>query len=173
MPPVLEGLNLHIDAGYKVAICGRTGRYAGPILISLEVHRPVNNNSSHSGKTTLLNSLLQLNAVTAGGIFVDGVDIAMLRAKDIRSRLVALPQETLKMSVSVGQYARIYGISDNEQIIRGLSEVDLWPAIERAGGLDMLLSDESLSHGQRQLLGMTLSCLRKGNIVLMDEPTSQ
>lgn len=127
----------------------------------------------NSGKTTLANSLLQLVNVSAGGILIDGVDIATLRPKDIRSRLVALPQETLKLSVSIGQYAKIYGVPDDEDIIRGLTEVGLWPTIEQAGGLNMLLTDESLSHGQRQLLGMALACLRRGKVVLMDEPTSQ
>lgn len=68
---------------------------------------------------------------------------------------------------------RIYGISNDEDIIRGLAEVGLWSIIERIGGLDMLLADDSLSHGQRQLLRMTLACLQRGKIVLMDEPKSQ
>jgi len=150
LPPIIEGFELDIEPGSKVAICGRTG----------------------SGKTTLANSLLQLVNVSAGGILIDGVDIATLRPKDIRSRLVALPQETLKLSVNIGQYAKVYGISNDEDIIRGLSGVGLWPTIERAGGLNMLLTDETLSHGQRQLLGMSLACLRRGKVVLMDEPTS-
>jgi ABC-type bacteriocin/lantibiotic exporter with double-glycine peptidase domain len=128
---------------------------------------------SNSGKTTLANSLLQLIEVSAGAILVDGVDIATLRPKDIRSRLVALPQETLKLSVSIRQYAKVCGVSNDEDIIRELSKVGLWPTMERAGGLDMPLTDEGLSHGQRQLLGMTLACLRRGKVVLMDEPTSQ
>lgn len=121
----------------------------------------------------MADSLLQLVKVSGGAILIDGVDIATLRPKDIRSRLVALPQETLKLSVSIRQYAKVYGISNDEDIIHGLSEVGLWSTIERSGGLDMLLTDEFLSHGQRQLLGMTLACLRRGKIVLMDEPTSQ
>ncbi|PTB37966.1 hypothetical protein M441DRAFT_60292 [Trichoderma asperellum CBS 433.97] len=150
LPPVIEGFELNIAPGSKVAICGRTG----------------------SGKSTLLNSLLQLVHVSAGTILIDGVDIATLRPKDIRTRLVTLPQETLKLSVSIRQYAKVYGISNDKDIIRGLTEVGLWSIVERIGGLDMLLTDDSLSHGQRQLLGMTLACLQRGKIVLMDEPTS-
>ncbi|KAL3426496.1 hypothetical protein PVAG01_00005 [Phlyctema vagabunda] len=150
LPPIIEGFALNIEPGSKVAICGRTG----------------------SGKTTLANSLLQLVNVSDGAILIDGVDIATLRPKDMRSRLIALPQETLKISVSIRQYAKIYGISSDEDIIRGLNEVGLWNAIDRTGGLNMLLTDETLSHGQRQLLGMTLACLRQSKIVLMDEPTS-
>ncbi|KAH6719181.1 P-loop containing nucleoside triphosphate hydrolase protein [Leptodontidium sp. MPI-SDFR-AT-0119] len=150
LPPIIEGLELNVEAGSKVAICGRTG----------------------SGKTTLANSLLQLVNVSTGKILIDGIDIATLRPKDIRSRLVALPQETLKLSVDIRKYAQIYGVPNDEDIIQGLTAVGLWPTIERAGGLDMLLTDESLSHGQRQLLGMTLACLRRGKVVLMDEPTS-
>lgn len=127
----------------------------------------------NSGKTTLANSLLKLVNISAGAIVIDGVDIATLRPTDIRSRLIALPQESLKLSVSVRQYGRVYGIFNDQDIIRALSDVGLWPAIERAGGLDMLLTDECLSHGQLQLLGITLACLRRGRVVLMDEPTSQ
>ena len=120
-----------------------------------------------------MESLLRLVDVSTGSILIGGVDIVTLRPEDIRSRLVALPQETLKLSVSIVEYARVYGVSSEDDIIRGLTEVGLWPVIEQAGGLDMLLTDGSLSHGQQQLLGMTLACLRRGKIVLMDEPTSQ
>jgi ATP-binding cassette subfamily C (CFTR/MRP) protein 1 len=173
LPPIIEGFELTIEPGSKVAICGRTGRY---VHCTQQSPRKTHTKSAfppNSGKTTLANSLLQLVNVSAGSILIDGVDIATLRPKDIRSRLVALPQETLKLSVSIGQYAKMYGIANDEDIIRGLSEAGLWPTIERAGGLNMLLTDGSLSHGQRQLLGMTLACLRRGKVVLMDEPTSQ
>lgn len=138
-----------------------------------QVNTNTNSPAPNSGKTTLANSLLQLVNVSTGKILIDGIDIATLRPKDIRSRLVALPQETLKLSVDIRKYAQIYGVPNDEDIIQGLTAVGLWPTIERAGGLDMLLTDESLSHGQRQLLGMTLACLRRGKVVLMDEPTSK
>ncbi|KAF4442024.1 multidrug resistance [Fusarium acutatum] len=150
LPPTISNLTLDIKAGSKMAICGRTG----------------------SGKSTLVNSLLGLVQVSSGLISVDDVDISTLAKDEVRSRFVVLPQESLILSVSIREYAKLFGISDKQEIIQGLKKTGLWQTIEQGGGLDMIASSDTFSHGERQLFAMTLACLKKGKIVLMDEPTS-
>ncbi|KAF4340735.1 multidrug resistance [Fusarium beomiforme] len=150
LPPTISNLSLDIKPGSKMAICGRTG----------------------SGKSTLVNSLLGLVQVSSGLISIDDVDISTLSKDEVRSRFVVLPQESLILSVSIRDYARLFGISDDQEIVQGLKKTGLWQAIEQGGGLDMIVSSDTFSHGERQLFAMTLACLKKGKIVLMDEPTS-
>ncbi|KAF5660313.1 multidrug resistance [Fusarium circinatum] len=150
LPPTISNLTLDIKPGSKMAICGRTG----------------------SGKSTLVNSLLGLVQVSSGKISVDDVDISTLAKDEVRSRFVVLPQESLILSVSIREYAKLFGISDEQEIIQGLKKTGLWQTIEQGGGLDMIASSDTFSHGERQLFAMTLACLKKGKIVLMDEPTS-
>lgn len=120
-----------------------------------------------------MNSLLRLSDLSGGRILVDGVDITTLSREEVRSRLVVIPQDALNISVSVRDYARLHGISNDDDIVLGLREAGLWGAIERGGGLEMTLTDDNLSQGERQLFAMTLACLRRGKIVVMDEPTSR
>ncbi|KAI8395666.1 hypothetical protein FOFC_21196 [Fusarium oxysporum] len=150
LPPTISNLTLDIKPGSKMAICGRTG----------------------SGKSTLVNSLLGLVQVSSGLISIDDVDISTLAKDEVRSRFVVLPQESLILSVSIREYAKLFGISDEQEIIQGLKKTGLWQTIEQGGGLDMIASSDTFSHGERQLFAMTLACLKKGKIVLMDEPTS-
>ncbi|KAF5687004.1 major facilitator family transporter [Fusarium denticulatum] len=150
LPPTISNLTLDIKPGSKMAICGRTG----------------------SGKSTLVNSLLGLVQVSSGLISIDDIDISTLAKDEVRSRFVVLPQESLILSVSIREYAKLFGISDEQEIIQGLKKTGLWQTIEQGGGLDMIASSDTFSHGERQLFAMTLACLKKGKIVLMDEPTS-
>ncbi|KAG4291732.1 hypothetical protein FPRO06_12985 [Fusarium proliferatum] len=150
LPPTISNLTLDIKPGSKMAICGRTG----------------------SGKSTLVNSLLGLVQVSSGIITIDDVDISTLAKDEVRSRFVVLPQESLILSVSIREYAKLFGISDEQEIIQGLKKTGLWQTIEQGGGLDMIASSDTFSHGERQLFAMTLACLKKGKLVLMDEPTS-
>lgn len=120
-----------------------------------------------------MNSLLHLLELSEGSILVDGVDIATLAKDEVRSRFVVLPQESLKLNVSVREYAQVVCAVSDEDIIRGLSEIGIWETIEQNGGLDMTMKDDVLSHSQRRLLSIAVACLRQGKIVLMDEPTGQ
>ncbi|PNP84224.1 hypothetical protein FNYG_02912 [Fusarium nygamai] len=132
LPPTISNLTLDIKPGSKMAICGRTG----------------------SGKSTLVNSLLGLVQVSSGLISVDDVDISTLAKDEVRSRFVVLPQESLILSVSIREYAKLFGISDEQEIIQGLKKTGLWQTIEQGGGLDMIASSDTFSHGEPNLISV-------------------
>lgn len=53
-----------------------------------------------------------------------------------------------------------------------MEECNLWNLVEEKGGLEALLSNESLSAGEKQLLCISRAFLKNSRIVLIDEATA-
>ncbi|KAH8196670.1 hypothetical protein TruAng_009167 [Truncatella angustata] len=152
LPLVIRNISFDIQPGQRYAICGRTG----------------------SGKSTLLATLLRLIPVDSGQIAVDGADISRSDPDHVRSRFITLPQDPVLIGGTVRHNMQLYEPHSTEQeMITALEAFGLWDIIIQKGGIDTVMNDELLSHGQRQLFCFARSTLQKGNIVILDEPSSQ
>ncbi|OJK01767.1 hypothetical protein ASPACDRAFT_25680 [Aspergillus aculeatus ATCC 16872] len=149
-PPVLKNVSLEVQPGQKLAICGRTG----------------------SGKSSLVGSLLRLLDLRSGTIEIDGVDISTLARQDVRSRLITLPQEPFFYHGTIRENLDVQGQHTDEDLYEILSRLGLQELIVRKGGLDVSMSEDMLSHGQRQLLCVVRASLRTSKILILDEATS-
>ncbi|KAL2069425.1 hypothetical protein VTL71DRAFT_14104 [Oculimacula yallundae] len=148
---ILKDLNLHIKAGEKIGICGRTG----------------------SGKSSLLMTLFRMLEISAeSSIIVDGIDITTIPRQLVRSRFNAIPQDPFFMKGSIRFNASPDSTHSDSDIIDALRKVHLWSIIDAKGGLDIELEAETFSHGQRQLFCLARAILRKGRVVVMDELSS-
>lgn len=114
--------------------------------------------------------MLELNS---GSIVVDGADISKTPRSDIRTRLTTTPQDPFLIHGSVRLNVDPTGQSNDTAIIQSLQTVRLWDYIDSQGGLDADLSDELLSHGQRQLFCLARVLCYSSCIVIMDEITSR
>uniref|UniRef100_A0A0N8CA55 ATP-binding cassette sub-family C member n=1 Tax=Daphnia magna TaxID=35525 RepID=A0A0N8CA55_9CRUS len=152
LEPVLRDLSLTIGHGQKIGICGRTG----------------------SGKSTLVNAIFRLADTATGHIKLDGIDIATLEPHYLRSRLTAVPQDTLIFAGT---------LRDNLDPEHQIPDVELWAALEavhlkdsfRSIGLDGEMfkgGSCSLSVGQQQLFSLARASLRPSAILVLDEPSS-
>lgn len=87
--PVLKEISLSVNAGEKVAICGRTGRYVFCCYHNL--------NSQclqiTSGKSSLIAALLRIVEIDSGTISIDGIDISTIPRDEVRRRINTLSQD--------------------------------------------------------------------------------
>ncbi|KAE8407397.1 multidrug resistance-associated protein [Aspergillus pseudonomiae] len=154
--PVLDGINLHIRAGEKVGLCGKSG----------------------SGKSSLALSLLRLNEIVSGQILIDGQDISAMSRSTIRQRISCLSQEPFLFPGTIRQNVDPLNILESQDIINALRCVGVWNAlVAHHGGndermLDSKFNEEILSNGQKQLFCLARALLKKSKILLLDEPTS-
>lgn len=125
-----------------------------------------------SGKSSLVGSLIRLLEVNTGSIFVDDIDLATVSRDTIRERLVTIPQETLILTGSLRLNVDPGHKYSDISIIRALDRVGLWTMLDERGGLDAELTASVLSKGQQQLLALARAILKRGKILLLDEPTS-
>ncbi|KAN0062057.1 hypothetical protein ACQY0O_006056 [Thecaphora frezii] len=163
---VLRDLSFSLAPGEKCAVLGRTG----------------------SGKSTLILALLRFVDVSSGSIRLGGAPIASMSLRQLRSRVVVMPQETVILAGCTVRDNLAMLVDDDS--LRVADDEQLWASLERVGlhghfaksaeGLDSQLDAADLSAGQRQLLALAQldvacrSALRRGagKLVILDEPTS-
>ncbi len=151
--PLIEGLNLKVKAGQRVAIVGPTG----------------------CGKTTLINLLMRFYDVNGGSISVDGRDVRELKRESLRKNFGMVLQETWLKQATVRENLCM-GAPDctEEEMIAAAKAAHAHSFIKRLpDGYDTVLSEGgSLSQGQRQLLCIARVMLCKPPVLILDEATS-
>jgi len=153
-PPAIDGVDLDVQPGKVLAVVGRSG----------------------SGKSTLGRLLLGLYAPDAGRVLLDGIDLATMHPRSVRSQIGVVTQDPY-----------IFGLSIRDNLSLGdpnLPLERLEAAAEQAGiaedihampmGWDTPLVDAgaSLSGGQRQRLALARALATRPRLLLLDEATS-
>jgi ATP-binding cassette, subfamily B, multidrug efflux pump len=156
---IIDGLNLHIRAGEKIGLVGRSG----------------------AGKSTIVNLLLRFYDVEGGQVLIDGQNVSHVTQDSLRAQVGMVTQDTSLLHRSVRDNI-LYGRPD-------ASDADMLQAAEKAEACEFIarLSDPKgrtgfdahvgergvkLSGGQRQRIAIARVMLKDAPILLLDEATS-
>ena len=156
---IFSGLNLHIAAGEKVGIVGRSG----------------------AGKSTFVNLLLRFYDVQQGDIAIDGQDIRTVTQDSLRANIAMVTQDTSLLHRSVRDNI-LFGRPDatDAQMIAVAMQAQAHEFIQALRdikgrtGYDAHVGERgvTLSGGQRQRIAIARVLLKNAPILVLDEATS-
>jgi ATP-binding cassette subfamily B protein len=132
--------------------------------------------STGSGKSTIINLIPRFYDVTAGAIYVDGIDIREVRQKDLRDRIGYVPQKGVLFSGTIESNLRYADEDADEESIRQAIEVAQAGefVFARPEGLaaEIAQGGANVSGGQKQRLSIARALVKKPSIYIFDESFS-
>lgn len=152
--PVLEGINLQIRPGERVALVGPSG----------------------GGKTTMCNLIPRFYDTTSGAILIDGQDIRQVTLESLRTNIGVVQQDVYLFSGTV--YENIaYGRPEasREEVIEAAKMAGAHEFIvQLKNGYDTYVGERGvkLSGGQKQRISIARVFLKNPAILVLDEATS-
>ena len=156
---IFDDLDLHIAAGEKVGIVGRSG----------------------AGKSTFVNLLLRFYDVEQGSITIDGQDIRTVTQDSLRINIGMVTQDTSLLHRSIRDNI-LFGRPDatEDQMIQAAQQAQAHEFIQTLRdikgrtGYDAYVGERgvTLSGGQRQRIAIARVLLKNAPILVLDEATS-
>ncbi len=132
--------------------------------------------STGSGKSTIVNLIPRFYDVTAGAIYVDGVDIREVRQSDLRDRIGYIPQKGVLFSGTVESNLRYADEDAGEDAIRQAVEVAQAGefVLGNPKGLEAEIAQggANVSGGQKQRLSIARALVKKPPIYIFDDSFS-
>ncbi len=132
--------------------------------------------STGSGKSTIINLIPRFYDVTAGAIYVDGIDIREVRQRDLRDRIGYVPQKGVLFSGTIESNLRYADEDADEESIRQAIEVAQAGefVFARPEGLaaEIAQGGANVSGGQKQRLSIARALVKKPSIYIFDESFS-
>lgn len=154
LPLVLQGIDLDIAQGERVALVGSSG----------------------AGKSTMAALIPRFYDVSGGSVCLDGVDVRQMGLQDLRSHIGIVPQEPMLFAGTIRENLA-YGRE-------GATEPEIWEAARLAhahefisdfpDGYEQVVGERgvTLSAGQRQRIAIARVMLRKPEVLILDEASS-
>ncbi|WP_440876483.1 peptidase domain-containing ABC transporter [Thalassotalea sp. PLHSN55] len=152
--PILNNVNLKLDAGESIAITGPSG----------------------AGKTTLMKIMLGLLQPTSGNVYLDGKDITQVGLKNYRKKIAAVMQDDTLLAGSIADNVSFFDPQPNYLKIEQCAHLAAIhdDITKMTMGYNSLVGDmgSNLSGGQIQRLLLARALYQSPCVLFMDEATS-
>ncbi len=153
-PWALDGVDLRLEAGRRVALIGASG----------------------AGKTSLANVLLRFRELDGGRGMLNGVDLRAYAQDDVRRVIGLVAQDAHLFNASILDNVRLGRPDANEVAVQAaLLQARLWEWVESLpNGWHTPVGEggAQVSGGQRQRIALARALLADFPLLILDEPTA-
>ena len=149
----IKNFSAKIKSGSKIAIVGPTG----------------------AGKTTIVNLLMKFYNITSGDIKIDGVSINDLKRENVHDLFTMVLQDTWVYEGTIKDNIIYNNSNVTDKDVEDVCKVvglDHFIKTFSDGYNTMLVNNDSVSAGQRQLLTIARGMLKNAPFLILDEATS-
>jgi ABC-type multidrug transport system fused ATPase/permease subunit len=151
---VLSGVELEVEPGEVIAVCGPTG----------------------VGKTSLLNLLPRFYDPTDGRVLVGGVDVRDLKLEELRRAVAVVTQRPILFSIPLrDNLTAARPDAPWDEVVAACEAAGVAHfAAELPDGYDTLIGERgvNLSGGQRQRVALARALVAGARVVVLDDPMS-
>lgn len=152
--PIYRDFSLHIAAGERIALVGRSG----------------------SGKSTFVKLIQRLYDIKGGRILIDGQDIADVSQESLRQAIAIVPQEPVLFHRTLAEnIAYANPGATREEIERAATQAHAEEFIHQLNdGYETMVGERGvkLSGGERQRIALARAFLADAPLLILDEATS-
>lgn len=147
---VIKGISFKVDRGESVAFVGQTG----------------------SGKSTLINLLLNFYQVDSGKITIGGVDIASVNRESLRKDMAVVLQDSFLFKSDIARNITLDQDFTDREIKEALRAVGGENLVKKGIHTLVMEGGSNLSQGEKQLISFARAYIRNPKILILDEATS-
>lgn len=148
---VLKNINFQVKSGETIALVGSTG----------------------SGKSTIINLILNFYSPRLGNIYIDGKNIKDINRNLLRDQMAVVLQDAFLFETDIKDNIRLNNISyTDEDVERALIDVGGQALVKRGINQEIFEKGNNLSQGEKQLTSFARAYIRNPKILILDEATS-
>ena len=148
---VLRGVDFEVKSGETIAFVGSTG----------------------SGKSTIINLILNFYSPRLGNIYLDGKNIKDINRNSLREQMAVVLQDAFLFETDIKDNIRLDDNKYTDQDVeRALIDVGGEALVRR--GIDQKIFEKgnNLSQGEKQLISFARAYIRNPKLLILDEATS-
>lgn len=151
---IFDKTSIKIEKGDKIALIGESG----------------------IGKSTFIKLLMRFWDVNSGTINLDSKDIKEVKTSSLRLNQTLVSQDTYLFNESIFENIKIGNINASfDEVIDAAKKASIHEFIETLpNGYNTSVGElgANISSGEKQRIGLARAFLRNGDILILDEPTS-
>lgn len=152
--PVFSEAEIHFNKGDKISLIGESG----------------------IGKSTFVKLIMRFWDVNHGEILLNKNNIKEINTSSMRKSQTLVSQETYLFNESILQNIKVGNTkATREEVIEAAKKASIHQFIETLpNGYDTCVGElgDNLSSGEKQRIGLARAFLRGGDVLILDEPTS-